>query len=98
MKGGEIPSQIPQRTSWIKEQMGMMKFEPQDIINHLTTLPVKLTLKGITSVKALAKSVARTTVNALPNVICCRIRVIVLGRPMKCKAQKKQMMGVMSKE
>jgi hypothetical protein len=41
IKGGEVPSQIPQRLSWIRVQMGTMKFGVHDTSNHLTLLPGK---------------------------------------------------------
>jgi hypothetical protein len=38
-----------------------------------------------------------TTVNTIPNVVCWRMQVAMLGRPMKSKGQRKQKVREMSR-
>ena len=70
MKGGEVPSQILQRLSWIKEQMGMMKLGAPDTNHWHILLPGVLTWKATTTVIVLAKTLETATVKTTPNVIC----------------------------
>ena len=90
MKGGAVTSQIPQIMSWISVQMGMMKLGALDTINHLTILAGTVALNAITTVIALANTVERATVNKIPNVVCCKMHVIVLGWPMNNRELRKQ--------
>ena len=70
MKGGEVPSQTPQRFSWIKEQMGMTKLGAPDN-NHCRILSSgAVTLKTTTTVMVLAKTVEIATVKTTPSALC----------------------------
>ena len=77
--------------------MGMMKLGALDIINHLTILAGTVALNAITTVIALANTVERATVNKIPNAVCCKMQVIVLGCPIKSKELSKQMKSVNSR-
>ena len=70
--------------------MGMMYVGILDTSNPLILLPGTVILKARTTVIVLAKTVDTDTVNRIPNVVCCRIHVVVLGFPMKSKEQRKQ--------
>ena len=70
--------------------MGMMKLGALDTINHLTILAGTVALNAITTVIALANTVERATVNKIPNAVCCKMQVIVLGWPIKSKELSKQ--------
>lgn len=89
MNGGAIPSQIPERVAWIKKQMKMTELDILDPQNHLVFLPGVVALKAKSTVIVFANMVETTTVNMIPNIICRRIQVAVLGRPMKSKEQRK---------
>ena len=56
-----------------------------------------MTLNASTIVIVLANTVETATVNATPNVTCCRTQVAEFGWPMKSKGQRKQKMREMSK-
>jgi hypothetical protein len=56
----------------------MMLFGALDIISQLTILPGKVALKAITTIIALANTVARAIVNTTPNVVYCRMHVAAL--------------------
>ena len=77
--------------------MGMMKLGALDTINHLTILAGTMALNAITTVIALANTVERDTVNKIPNAVCCKMQVVVLGCPMKRKELSKQMNSVKSR-
>ena len=77
--------------------MGMMKLGALDTINHLTILAGTVALNAITTVIALANTVERATVNKIPNAVCCKMQVVVLGWPMKRKELSKQMKSVNSR-
>jgi hypothetical protein len=85
IKGGEVPTQIPQRVSWIRVQMEMMKLDAPDTNNFLILLPEKVTLKARNTVIVLANTVEIATVKTIPNVICWRMPVAVLRWPMNSK-------------
>ena len=78
--------------------MGMMKLGALDTINHLTILAGTVALNAITTVIALANTVERATVNKIPNAVCCKMQVVVLGWPMKRKELSKQMKSVNSRD
>ena len=77
--------------------MGMMKLGALDTINHLTILAGTMALNAITTVIALANTVERATVNKIPNAVCCKMQVGVLGWPIKSKELSKQMKSVNSR-
>lgn len=79
------------------EQIGMTELEALDISNCLIVLPGFITLKARITIIVLASTVETATVNTRPNVICWRIQVAVLGRPMKSKEQRKHRRREMSK-
>jgi hypothetical protein len=54
-------------------------------------------MKARTTVIVLAKTVETATVNIIPNMVCWRMQVAVLGYPMKSKEQRKQQVREMSK-
>lgn len=56
-----------------------------------------MALKAGTTVRVLAETVERTTVNRVINTFCCRIQVTVFGWPMKSKEQRKQKVRVRSR-
>jgi hypothetical protein len=97
IKGGEVASQIPQKISWIRVQMGMTEFTAPDTSNHLIVLPGFIILKDRITVIVLAKTVETATVNTSPNVICWSIHVTVLGCPMNSKEQRKHRKREMSR-
>ena len=68
-----------------------------DTRKFLNLLPGSVTLKARTTVTVLARTVETATVNATPNVTCCRTQVAEFGWPMKSKGQRKQKMREMSK-
>lgn len=90
MKGGDVASQIPQRTSWIRVQRGIIKLGAPDININLILLLGVVILKARTTVIVLAKTVDNATVKKMPNVVCCRMQVPMLGCPMKSNEQRKQ--------
>ena len=47
-------------------------------------------MKARTTVTVLARTVETATMNTIPNVICCKIQVALLGWPMKKKEYRKQ--------
>ena len=59
--------------------MGIMRFGAPDTINHLTILAGEVTLNAVTTTIALANTVERATVNKVPNAVCCKMQVAVLG-------------------
>lgn len=61
IKGGEVISQIPENTSWIRVQIGIMRLGALVIIIHLISLPGTVILKARTVVRVLAKTVERAT-------------------------------------
>ena len=66
----EILSQIQQRLSWIKEQMGMMKLGVPDTNHCHMLLTGAVNLKATTTVIVFAKTVERATVKTTLNVTC----------------------------
>ena len=54
-------------------------------------------MKARTTVTVLARTVETATVNTIPNVICCKIQVTLLGWPMKKTEHRKQNMREVSK-
>lgn len=83
IKGGDVANQIPQRTSWIRVQMGMTNLGAPDASIPLILLPGVVSLKVMSTVIVLANSVEMATVKNTPNVVCCRMQVACLGCPMK---------------
>jgi hypothetical protein len=75
----------------------MMKLGMRDNSNCFTFLPEEVTMKARTTVIVLAKTVETATVNIIPNMVCWRMQVAVLGYPMKSKEQRKQQVREMSK-
>ena len=75
IKGGDVTNQIPQKTSWIKVQMGMTKLGAPDASIPLILLPGVVSLKAMTTVIVLANTVEIATVKNTPNVVCCRMQV-----------------------
>jgi hypothetical protein len=97
IKGGDFTNQIPERTSWIRVQMGMAKLGAPDANIPLILLPGVVSLKAKTTVIVLANTVEIATVKNTPNVICCRMQVAWLGCPMKSNEQRKQKTREMSR-
>ena len=75
IKGGDVTNQIPQKTSWIKVQMGMTKLGAPDASIPLILLHGVVRLKAMTTVIVLANTVEIATVKNTPNVVCCRMQV-----------------------
>ena len=75
MKRGDVTNQIPQRTSWIRVQMGMTNLGAPVISIPLILLPGVVRLKAMTTVIVLANTVEIATVKNTPNVVCCRMQV-----------------------
>jgi hypothetical protein len=71
MKGREVIHHIPQRTSWISVQMGMMKLGAFVTINHLIILAGTVILNAITTVIALANTVES---HSEQNSKCCLLQ------------------------
>lgn len=97
INGGDVTNQIPQRTSWIRVQMGMSKLVAPFIIILLILLPGVVSLKAVTTVIVLANTVEIATVKNIANVVCCRMQVAWLGCPMKSNEQRKQKTRDMSR-
>ena len=70
MKGGEVPNQVPQITTWIREQMGMTELKAPDSSRYLIVLPGFTALNAKITVMVLAKTVETVTVNTRANVTC----------------------------
>lgn len=64
-----------------------------DTRKFLNLLSGSVTLKARTTVIVLARTVETATVNTIPNVICCKTQVALLGWPMKKKEHRKQNMS-----
>jgi hypothetical protein len=96
IKGGDVTNQIPQKTSWIKVQMGITKLGAPDASIPLILLPGVVSLKAMSRVIVLANTVEIATAKNTPNVVCCRIQVAWLGCPMKSNEQRKQKTREMS--
>ena len=77
MKRGDATNQIPQRTSWIRVQMGRLGYNlgAPVISIPLILLPGVVRLKAMTAVIVLANTVEIATVKNTPNVVCCRMQV-----------------------
>ena len=97
IKGGDVTNQIPQRTIWIRVQMGMAKLGAPATNIPLILLPGVVSLKAMTTVIVLANTVEMATVKNTPNVVCCRMQVAWLGCPMKSNEQRKQKTREMSR-
>lgn len=55
--------------------MGMMELGAPDSNHCLIFIPGVVNLKARTTVMVLAKMVGTTTINMIPDNICCRIQV-----------------------
>lgn len=93
VRGGELPSQTPQRMGRTREQMGVMESDAPDTSHLLVLVPAAVILKASTTVTVLAKTMETATVQTTPNVTCGRMQVAVLGWPMKTKEPRKQSQG-----